>query len=97
MLKMRASQSTRLIGIFEREAVAAVDLQRVIRRRPGHARGQQLGHACFEVAAVAAILLARGEIGELARDHGFGRHHGDLVRDAREIDDRLAELLALLA
>ena len=42
--------------IFQREAVAAVDLQRVVRGRPGDARAQQLGHAGFEVAAPARVL-----------------------------------------
>ena len=56
--------------IFQREAVAAVDLQRVVGRRPGDARGEQLGHAGLEVAAPALVLLARGEIGDLAGDHG---------------------------
>ncbi len=42
--------------IFQRKAVAAVDLQRVVRRRPGHPRAQQLGHPGLEVAAFPVIL-----------------------------------------
>src|SRR5712692_9931537 len=81
---------------FEREAVAAVDLHRIVGGRPGDAGGEQLGHAGLEIAAAAGILLPRREIGELARDHDLGRHHRDLVGDSGEIADRLAELLALL-
>ena len=68
MFRMRASHKTRLIRIFEREAVAAMDLQGVVGGGPGDARRQQLGHAGLEIAAPAGILLARGEIGELAGD-----------------------------
>ena len=42
------------------------------------------------------ILGAGGEIGDLAGNVDLDRHHGDLVGDAREIDQRLAELDALL-
>ena len=61
------------------------------------ARGEQLGHAGFEIAAAAGVLLARGEISELAGEQDLRRHHGELVGDAREVDDRLAELVALQA
>src|SRR4051812_20699426 len=50
--------------IFRGEAVAAMDLQRIVRRRPRNASGDQLGHAGLEIAALALILAARGEIGE---------------------------------
>src|SRR6185437_16401396 len=79
--------------VFEGVAVAAMDLQRVVGIGPGGARGDQLRHAGLDVAAPLAILLARGEIGELARDHGLDRHPGELAEDAREGIDRLAELL----
>ena len=79
---------------FERKAVAAVDLHGVVGGGPGDARRQELRHAGLEVAAPAGILLPRRIIGELARDHDLDRHHGDLVGDAREIGDRLAELHA---
>ena len=42
------------------------------------------------------VLLARGEVGELAGDHDLDRHHRELAVDAREGDQRLAELLAVL-
>src|SRR5262249_54457386 len=74
---------------LEREAVAAVDLDRIVGVGPGDAGGEQLRHAGLEVAALAGILLPRGEIGELARDHDLDRHHRDLVGNARETDDRL--------
>jgi hypothetical protein len=37
--------------VFQRKAVAAMDLQRVVGAGPGDARAEQLGHAGFEVAA----------------------------------------------
>src|SRR3546814_15687079 len=49
--------------IFQRIAVAAVDLQRRVGVRPGGARGEQPGHPGFYVAALARIHSARGEIG----------------------------------
>src|SRR5262249_47839854 len=81
---------------LEREAVAAVDLHGVVGIGPGDAGGQELRHAGLEIAAFARILLPRREVSELACDHDFDRHHRDLVGDAGKIDDRLAELLALL-
>ena len=82
--------------IFEREAVAAVNLQRIVRGRPGDARAQELRHAGLKIAALALVLLARGEIGDLAGDMDLDRHGDDLVEDAREGEQRLAELNALL-
>ncbi len=63
---------------------------------PGDPRREQLRHAGLEIAAAAGVLLPRRVVGELARDHDLDRHHGDLVGDARETDDRLAELHAAL-
>ena len=82
-------------GIFEGEAIAAMDLENVVGRRPGDARAQQLRHASFNIAALVRILGARGKIGELARDVDFGCDQRQLVRDAREVDQRLAELNAI--
>ncbi len=81
--------------IFHGEAVAAVDLQGVVGGGPGHAGGDQLGHAGLQVAALALVLLAGGEIGQLAHAHDLGGHHGQLVVDAGKLEDRLAELLAV--
>src|SRR3972149_4175415 len=50
--------------IFERKAIAAVDLHGVVGARPGDARGEQLGHASFEIAAAALVLGAGGEIAD---------------------------------
>src|SRR5690606_7595688 len=83
--------------IFEREAVAAMNLERVVGRRPGDARGKKLGHARLKIAAPSAVLLAGGEIGELAGDQDFHGHHDELAADAREAEDRLAELDAFLS
>src|SRR5215813_15627609 len=41
---------------LEREAVAAVDLHRVVGIGPGNAGGQELRHAGLEIAAFARIL-----------------------------------------
>src|SRR5271168_1374798 len=82
--------------VFLGIAVAAMDLQRVIGVRPGDPRGEQLGHAGLDVAAPVLVLLARREIGELARHHGLDRHPGELAGDARELVERAAELPALV-
>ena len=73
-----------------------MDLQRIVGIAPGDARGQQLGHAGLDVAAAVGILLARGEVGELAGDHGLDGHPGDLPGDARKRVQRLGELDAVL-
>src|SRR4029079_547250 len=78
--------------ILEREAVAAMNLQRVVGVSPGDTRTQQLGHTGFEIATPARILLARRKIRELPSDHRLYGHHHDLVPDAREGIYRLAEL-----
>src|SRR5690606_2543553 len=52
--------------VFQRIAVAAVDLQRRVGIAPGDAGGEQLGHAGLDAAAATLILLPRGEIGQLA-------------------------------
>ena len=69
-----------------------MDLQGVVRRRPGDARAEQLGHAGLDVAALAGILGAGREIGDLAGDVDFDGHHRELVADSGEGDQRLAEL-----
>ena len=50
-----------------------------------------------EVAAAVRVLLACGKQRQLARDHRLHRHPRQLVGDAWELDDRCAELRALLA
>jgi hypothetical protein len=65
-------------------------------RGPGHAGAQQLGHPGLQVAAPVVRPFPKREIGQLPRDHDLDRHHGKLARHAREIDQRLAELLAVL-
>ena len=47
-----------------------MDLQRVVRRRPGDAGAEQLGLAGLEVAALAFVLGARGEISESGGRYG---------------------------
>src|SRR5579883_2569857 len=81
--------------IFERVAIAAMDLERVVGIGPGGARGQELRHPGLDVAAAVAVLLARGEICQLARDHGLDRHPGELAEDAGEGIDGFSELLAV--
>src|SRR4029079_7044351 len=82
-------------GIFQRKAVAAVDLQSVVGCGPGDARAQKLRHPRFQITAPALVLLARGVVAQLPRDRDFDRHHGELVAYTREFDERAAELLAL--
>ncbi len=72
-----------------------MDLQRIVGGRPGDPRADQLGHAGLQIAALVLILAPGGEIGELARAHDLRRHHRQLVGDAREVEDRPAELLAV--
>src|SRR5690606_23805825 len=55
--------------VFQRVAVAAMDLKRGVGVAPGDARRQQLGHAGLDVAAAGLVLLAGGEIGQFARHH----------------------------
>src|SRR6185437_2647149 len=81
--------------VFERVAVAAMDLQCRVGIRPGGARRQQLRHPGLDVAAPPAILLARRKKGELARHHRLDGHRGELASDAREGSDRLPELTPL--
>ena len=69
-----------------------MDLHGVVGGRPGYARREELGHAGLEIAAAPGILLPRGVVRELASDHDFGRHHRELVGDAREIGNRRREL-----
>ena len=69
MLRMRASHEHAADGELLRVAVAAMDLQRDVGVGPGRARGEQLGHPGLDVAAPPVVLLARGEIGQLARHH----------------------------
>ena len=96
MLRMRASHKDPRNRKFERKTVPAMDLHGIVGAGPGHARGEELRHACLKIAAFAGILLPRREIRELACDHELDCHHRDFVGDAREIDDRHPELLALL-
>ena len=69
-----------------------MDLQGVVGRGPRDPRGEQLRHAGFKIAAAALVLLAGGEIGELAGDHHLHCHHADFVGDAGEVVDRPPEL-----
>ena len=80
---------------FQGEAIAAVNLQGVVGGGPGDAGAQELCHARFQITAAARILFARRGVAELAGRHDFGGHEGELVGHARELDDGLAELLAV--
>ena len=83
--------------IFQREAIATVNLERIVGSSPGNPGGEQLGHAGLrDRSALSASFSRPGEIGDLARDMDLGGHHGELVGHAREGDQRLAELDAVL-
>ena len=72
-----------------------MDLQGIVRSTPRRARGDQLRHARIDIAALPAILLARGAISEFARHHDLTDHQRQLVRHAGEFQQRLSELAAL--
>ena len=93
---MRASQSTREIGYSSAKPLPPWICSALSAAAHATRAAKQLGHARFEVAPPARVLRPRGEIGDLARDVDFHRHHGELVGDAGKMDDRLAELGALL-
>ena len=96
ILRMRASHRMRDTGNSSAKPLPPWICTALSASAQATRAAEQLGHAGLEVAAAAGILLARGVIGELARDHDLRRHHGDLVGDAREPDDRPAELHAVL-
>src|SRR5215471_7169162 len=81
---------------FQGKAVTAMHLHRVVRRGPGYPRGQQLGHACFQITASSGIFFPRRMIGELSGDHYFNRRHHDLVSDPWKPNDRATELRTVL-
>ncbi len=93
--RMRASQSTRLIGYSSAKPLPPWICKRVVGGGPGDAGGEELGHAGLEVAAAAPVLLARGGVGELAGDHDLHGHDRELAVNAGEGDQRLAELPAV--
>ena len=97
MLRMRASQRMRDIGNSSAKPLPPWICTALSASAQATRAAEQLRHAGFEIAAPAGILFARGVIGELPRDHDLDRHHRDLVGDAREFDDRLAELNARFA
>ena len=93
--RMRASQRTREMGYSRAKPLPPWICRALSAHRPGDAGGEELGHAGLEVAAAARVLLAGGEVGELAGDHDLDRHHRELGIDAGEGDQRLAELVAV--
>ena len=94
ILRMRASHRMRETGNSSAKPLPPWICTALSAAAQATRAARELRHAGFEIAAPAGILLPRRVIGELARDHDFDRHHGELVGDAREIDDRLAELHA---
>lgn len=78
--------------IFQREAIAAMDLNGVIGGCPCDARAEELCHAGFEVTALARVFLTSREIGELAHRHELSGHHNELIGHAREFENRTAKL-----
>ena len=84
MLRMRASHSTRLIGYSSAKPLPPWICRALSAAAQATRARQQLGHAGFEIAAAACVLLAGGAIGELACRHDLGRHQRQLVGDARE-------------
>ena len=73
-----------------------MNLQGVVGTGPCHAGTKKFGHPSFKVAALVIVFLPCAEIGQLPGDHDFHCHHGELRHDAREFNQRFAELLAVL-
>ncbi len=82
--------------VFERITIAAVNLHRIVRRRPGGARGKQFRHPRLDITARLPVLGSGGIIGQLTRHHDISRHQRDLVGDPRKGSERLAELFTVL-
>ena len=83
--------------VFQRVAIAAVDLQRIVGRGPCRLRAQKLGQTSFQIAASIGVFLARCEKRQLPCDHRLDGHPGQLLMDTREGVECAAELLALLS
>src|SRR5262249_26086545 len=81
--------------VLQGVAVPAMNLYSCIRVAPGDSCSQQFGHARLDVAPGSGILGSGGRIGQLSGNDLFDRHEGKFVRDARETDQRLAELAPL--
>ena len=62
----------------------------------GRFGGEQLGHAGFEIAPLAAILLGGGRVDQQPRRFDPRRHVGQLDLNRLVLRDRLAERVALL-
>ena len=94
MLRMRASHSSREIGYSSAKPLPPW-ICSALSAQAQDAGAKQLGHAGLEVATLVVVFLPGREIGELARHHDLHRHHRELAGDAGEVDQRLAELLAV--
>src|SRR5712691_1588814 len=77
-------------------AVAAVDLDGLLRAAHGQAACLELGLRGGEGEVAPGVLLARGLVNEQARRFDLGRHVGELALDGLELRDRLAEGDSLL-
>ena len=72
-----------------------MNFQGIVRRRPGHARTQQFGHARLDVAALVFILGATGKIGDLAFfRHGRGVARAVLLEEGLQVAVAGIDLLA---
>src|SRR5438874_2168410 len=78
------------------EAVAAVDLDGLLRAAHGQASCLELGLRSGQGEVAPGVLLARGLVDEQARGLDLGRHVGELALDGLELRDRLAECDSLL-
>src|SRR5688572_19299507 len=78
-----------------RVAVAAVDAHRLVRVLERRLRGEVLRHARLEVAALAAVVNARGILHQEARRLDARAHLAQLQLDRLVLADRFAEGVAL--
>ena len=74
---------------------AAVDLDRLVGDEGQHLGGLQLGHRHVLVGDRALVVFPGGLHDQQVGGLQLGRHVGELERDALELADLLAELLAL--
>src|SRR5690349_136359 len=81
--------------VILQEAVAAVNLHRLVGYTHRRLRGEQLGHRRFLVHVLAAVLHPRRALREQAGGVDIRRHVCQLVLDRLELRNEAPELLAL--
>src|SRR5205823_7046138 len=83
-------------GVLVHEAVAAVDLERPVRRTVRELAGEELRHRRSPCKLPSFVLLPGRLVDEVAGRLDLRRHVDELLLDGLEPRDLLAELLTLL-